>query len=137
MADGAENGSCKIKAQVPDVAKPVVYVISEHIQKVHISEDMADTAVQKCVSYELPQEWVCRREHIVVCPLVQALPAADIGYEKNEHIDDNQCVIRVWRAPRPNTCPDWKQHILIFVKNISKNCLESGILMSAGILYKE
>jgi len=94
------------------MSEPVVYVISEHIQKVHISEDMSDTSMQKCISYELPQEGVCRRKHIAVCPSLRDVLSADVGYKKDNHIDDNQCVIRIWCAPRSNICPDWKQHIL-------------------------
>ncbi len=112
MSDCAKYGSGQIKAQVSEVSEPVVDVISEHIQKVHISEYMADTAVEKCVSYKLPEERICRREHITVCPSLKGVLSADIGYKKDEHVDNNQCVIRIRRPPRPNVCSDWKQHIL-------------------------
>jgi hypothetical protein len=47
---------------------------------------------------------------------VQRLLAAGVGYKKNYHIDNNQCVIHIRRPPRPDICPDWKQHILFLYK---------------------
>jgi len=51
----AEHRASQIKAQLPNMAKLVVDIIAEQIQKEHIEEYVPETAVQKGITYKLPQ----------------------------------------------------------------------------------
>ena len=55
MTYAAEYRSGQVETQITNVAELVVDIIAEHIQKEHIADDMYKSAVQKSVTYKLPQ----------------------------------------------------------------------------------
>ena len=113
MTYTAEHRAGQVKTQIPDVAELVVDIITEQVQKEHIEEYVQESAVQKRITYKLPQLWPNCGEHKLMHPgpKFQVTCRAYLVFQKkNERIDSYQRVIRVWCLPRPNTCPIRKYH---------------------------
>jgi hypothetical protein len=68
MTYPAEYRPGKIKAQIADVAYPVVDIIAKQIQKKHIADNVPKPTVQKGITYKLPQNWSDRSKHKLVRP---------------------------------------------------------------------
>ena len=106
MTYTAEDSSCQIETNITYMAEPVVDVVSEHIQKEHISRDMSETAVKKCVSYKLSQTRPGRDKHKTTKRL-NRVSKQPWHREKNQYINDYDCVIGVRRPPGPNIRSYW------------------------------
>ena len=109
MTYTAEHRAGQIKAEIPNMAKLVVDIIAEEIQKEHVADNMQKAAVQKGVTYKLPKLWPNCGEHKLMHPgpkfQVTCRMYTVFQKNKNERIDSYQHVIRVWRPSRPNICP--------------------------------
>jgi hypothetical protein len=68
------------------MTKPVVDVVAEEIQKEHIAEDVQDAAVQKGITYELPEMGPGGRENKLVEPGAKHIspPTAAAGRQKGQ-----------------------------------------------------
>jgi hypothetical protein len=109
VSDAGKYSPGQIKAQVAHIAQPVVDVIAENIQKVHIAEDMHYAAVQESISDELPEEKMFRREHKPLHPrhrLYFETPKPAIADYENQNIGGNQQIIGVRCTPMFQTGPN-------------------------------
>ena len=68
VSEAAEDGAGEIESDVSEMSELVVDVVSEHIQKKHIADDVHKSAVQKSVTYKLPDTKFTGSKHEVRNP---------------------------------------------------------------------
>jgi predicted transcriptional regulator len=73
MTYAAKYRASQIKTQITNMAKFVVDIITEQIQKEHIEENMPKTVMQKGVTYKLPPTPIVRREPKLCNSTVRAI----------------------------------------------------------------
>ena len=105
MAYRAKNRTGEIKTQIAEMAEPVVDVVAEQIQEEHISDDVHKRAVEKSVTYKLPQMRVNGREHKLRYPgskgKVMCVWVYVVLQKKNKDIGGYQGVICVRSSAGP------------------------------------
>ena len=72
----------EVKAEIPEVAQPVIDVVAEQVQKEHVSDDVQVAAVKKGVGEELPVLPVPGGQHPGIGPIMdghgQASPPTQV-----------------------------------------------------------
>src|SRR4030042_4012188 len=114
MTYTAEYRAGQVQSQIADVAELVVDIISKHVQKEHIAEDVTKTAVKKCVTEKLLHVPVVGDKHKLLHPVTNRhehnLAGYDVamwsvGQNENNEVNSYEGVICIRRPPGSNTCP--------------------------------
>jgi hypothetical protein len=85
----AKDRPGQIKTHIARSAELVVYIIAEHVQKVHIKEDVHKAAVEECVAYELPEVRPDGNEHKLPYPGTEHQTAGERVYMIFEEENNN------------------------------------------------
>jgi hypothetical protein len=91
MADTAKNGTTQVKKQISYIAQFTVDVVSKHVEKKHVSQDVHPVGMEKGISDELVQHGGLRLEHELLEDLNFRIGGIAMqkghGGDKNGHIE--------------------------------------------------